>query len=245
MEAFAKELNLESARIARKACEEATAQTPGHPRFVAGALGPTNRTASLSPDVNDPGKRNTSFDELRSAYEEATEGLLEGGVDLLLVETIFDTLNAKAALFAMMLALTAPVVAQDYEAGLEAWLRDDYEAALLEFRPLADQGDTRAQTMLGMMYQFGMGVPKDHAEAVRWNRKAAEQGHASAQFNFGQMFADGVGVPQDYVLAHMWFNLAASQGSKVGRIERKLVADKMTPAQIAEAEKLAREWKPK
>ena len=101
MEAFAKELNIESARIARKACEDVTAQSPGRPRFVAGALGPTNRTASLSPDVNDPGKRNTSFDELRSAYEDAVEGLLEGGVDLLLVETIFDTLNAKAALFAI------------------------------------------------------------------------------------------------------------------------------------------------
>jgi 5-methyltetrahydrofolate--homocysteine methyltransferase len=101
MQAFARELNVESARIARLACDEVTAQTPDKPRFVAGALGPTNRTASISPDVNDPGKRNTSFDELRDAYREATEGLIEGGVDLLLVETVFDTLNAKAALFAI------------------------------------------------------------------------------------------------------------------------------------------------
>lgn len=101
LEAFARELNVESARIARAACDEATTAQPEKPRFVAGALGPTNRTASISPDVNDPAKRNTSFDELRDAYQEAVEGLIEGGVDMLLVETVFDTLNAKAALFAI------------------------------------------------------------------------------------------------------------------------------------------------
>lgn len=101
LEAFARELNLESARIAREACDTVTAEQPGKPRFVAGALGPTNRTASISPDVNDPAKRNTSFDELCTAYTDAVEGLIEGGVDLLLVETVFDTLNAKAALFAI------------------------------------------------------------------------------------------------------------------------------------------------
>lgn len=98
---YARELNLESARSARKVCDDVTALTPDKPRFVAGTLGPTNRTASISPDVNDPAKRNTSFDELRTAYFDAVEGLIEGGVDLLMVETIFDTLNAKAALFAI------------------------------------------------------------------------------------------------------------------------------------------------
>lgn len=101
LENYARELNLESARSARKVCDDVTAVTPDKPRFVAGTLGPTNRTASISPDVNDPAKRNTSFDELRTAYFEAVEGLIEGGVDLLMVETIFDTLNAKAALFAI------------------------------------------------------------------------------------------------------------------------------------------------
>jgi len=101
MGSIARELNIESARIARQACEETERQIPGRHCFVAGALGPTNRTASISPDVNDPGTRNTSFDELKLAYLEAVEGLLEGGVDLILVETIFDTLNAKAALFAI------------------------------------------------------------------------------------------------------------------------------------------------
>ena len=96
---IARELNVVAARIAREAVDAIS--TPEHPRYVAGALGPTPRTASISPDVNDPGARNTSFDELRAAYYEQASGLLEGGCDLFLVETIFDTLNAKAALFAL------------------------------------------------------------------------------------------------------------------------------------------------
>jgi len=101
MESLVGELNREAARLAREAADEFTARDPARPRFVAGILGPTNRTASLSPDVNNPGFRNISFDELVTAYTEAAQALIEGGVDLLLVETIFDTLNAKAALFAI------------------------------------------------------------------------------------------------------------------------------------------------
>ncbi len=96
---LAVEMNYESARIARAACDKFS--TPDKPRFVVGALGPTPKTASISPDVNDPGARNTSFEELRKAYYEQTEALVKGGSDVLLVETIFDTLNAKAALFAI------------------------------------------------------------------------------------------------------------------------------------------------
>src|SRR5919107_2523865 len=99
MEDLAYELNYEAARVAREAADNYTEKTPDKPRFVAGTLGPTNRTASLSPDVNNPGFRNVTFDELKEAYKEATRGLVEGGVDLLLIETIFDTLNAKAAIF--------------------------------------------------------------------------------------------------------------------------------------------------
>ncbi len=101
MEELAREMNVAGARLAREAADRGTGAEPDKPRFVAGALGPTNRTASISPDVNDPGYRNVSFDDLRAAYREAAEGLIEGGVDLLLVETVFDTLNAKAALFAI------------------------------------------------------------------------------------------------------------------------------------------------
>jgi len=99
MEGLAREMNVASARLARAACDKYS--TPDRPRFVAGALGPTPKTASISPDVNDPAARNVSFDELQAAYREQAEGLLEGGCDLFLVETIFDTLNAKAALFAL------------------------------------------------------------------------------------------------------------------------------------------------
>jgi 5-methyltetrahydrofolate--homocysteine methyltransferase len=99
MAEFAREMNLASARLARLACDRHS--TPDRPRFAAGALGPTPKTASISPDVNDPGARNVSFEELRASYYEQVEALVEGGVDVLLVETIFDTLNAKAALFAI------------------------------------------------------------------------------------------------------------------------------------------------
>ncbi|UZD23687.1 homocysteine S-methyltransferase family protein [Algoriphagus halophytocola] len=98
---FAYAINLESAKIAREITEEFTKKNPDQPRFVAGAIGPTNRTASLSPDVNDPGYRAITFDQLAEAYSEQVRGLLDGGSDILLVETIFDTLNAKAALYAI------------------------------------------------------------------------------------------------------------------------------------------------
>ncbi|MDD2865597.1 MAG: homocysteine S-methyltransferase family protein, partial [Methylococcales bacterium] len=99
MESLVYEINFAAAKIAREAAAEFS--TPEKPRFVAGVLGPTNRTASMSPDVNDPGFRNISFDELVIAYTEATKALIDGGADLILIETVFDTLNAKAAIFAV------------------------------------------------------------------------------------------------------------------------------------------------
>ncbi len=101
MESLSAEINLEAARLARQAADEWTAKTPGKPRFVAGVLGPTNRTCSISPDVNDPGFRNVTFDQLVEAYSESTRALIKGGSDLILIETIFDTLNAKACSFAV------------------------------------------------------------------------------------------------------------------------------------------------
>ena len=101
MEDLVYELNFASAKLARQAADEFTAKNPNKPRFVAGSMGPTNRTASMSPDVNDPGYRAVHFDELKEAYLEQIKGLMDGGADLLLVETVFDTLNAKAALFAI------------------------------------------------------------------------------------------------------------------------------------------------
>ncbi len=101
MEALVYELNVSAAKIAKEVAEEFTAKTPNKPRFVAGVIGPTNRTASMSPDVNDPGFRNISFDELFDTYSNAAKGLIDGGADIILIETVFDTLNAKAAIFAV------------------------------------------------------------------------------------------------------------------------------------------------
>ncbi len=107
LEALVRELNLEAARLAKAVAREWESKDPARPRFVAGVLGPTSRTASLSPDVNDPGYRAVSFDDLVTTYAEAVDALIEGGVDLVLVETVFDTLNAKAALFAIETAFEA------------------------------------------------------------------------------------------------------------------------------------------
>jgi 5-methyltetrahydrofolate--homocysteine methyltransferase len=101
LEKFVYDINFQSAKIAKEACVAYMNEFPGVNKYVAGSIGPTNRTASISPDVNDPGFRGITFDELVNAYEEQTKALLDGGVDILLVETVFDTLNAKAALFAI------------------------------------------------------------------------------------------------------------------------------------------------
>jgi len=115
MESLAYEINVEASKLARQAADVVTAETPDRPRFVAGAIGPTNRTASLSPDVNNPGFRNITFEDLVQAYGEQTCGLIEGGCDAILIETVFDTLNAKAAGFAVLEAfektgVTLPVM---------------------------------------------------------------------------------------------------------------------------------------
>ena len=126
-----------------------------------------------------------------------------------------------------------------------AYLRKDYATALRLLRPLAEEGNESAQHILGVIYGQGQGVPQDYVEAVKWYRKAAEQGNATAQLNLGANYAQGLGVPQDYVRAHMWFNLAAINGDEKAVKNRELAASMMAPEQIAEAQKLAREWKPK
>ena len=118
----------------------------------------------------------------------------------------------------------------------------DYVAAVSWYLKAAEQGNVVAQNNLGTMYATGEGVPKDYAAAAKWFRKAAEQGNAKAQNSLGAMYDEGKGIPQDYVQAHKWWNLAASQGHKNAIKGRDMVAKWMTPAQIAEAQKLAREW---
>ena len=141
----------------------------------------------------------------------------------------------------LALALLWPVVGlADYWEGWEAYQRGDFATAMREWRPLAEAGDAEAQGNLGIMYADGTGVPEDDAEAVRWYRKAAQQGVAEAQTRLGVMYANGEGVPEDSVQAYAWFNLAAVQDNKAAQDNKDVVRKKMTPAQIAEAEKLSR-----
>ena len=162
-------------------------------------------------------------------------------------------LALKAAIFGVVLAVALVFVMSvsgPYEDGLDAYHSGDYATALRLWRPLAEQGYAPAQNKLGFMHNKGRGVPQDFATAVKWLRLAAEQGHARAQYNLGFSYENGGGVPQDYVQALMWFSLAASRfppGKDHGRVvqDRDAVAVLMTPAQVAEAQRLAREWRPK
>ncbi len=130
-----------------------------------------------------------------------------------------------------------------YNFGLGA--QQDNGETVKSCRRAAEQGDIRAQYDLGFMYAKGHGVPQDYFEAAKWYCKAAEQGLADAQRDLGLMYFDGEGVPQDFVQAHMWLNLAAAQGDRKSQQVIDKVAEKMTPSQIAEAQRMAKEWKPK
>jgi TPR repeat protein len=159
---------------------------------------------------------------------------------------------SAALIIIISLLIAVPVFAGLIEDATEASKHGDYKTAYSLNKQLAEAGDAKAQFLLGAGYYSGEGVPQDYAEAMKWYRKAADQGHASAQYNLGILYAEGQGVPQDYVLAHMFFNLAvsrypASEQDKRKKVihNRDLAASKMTPAQIAEAQRLAREWKPK
>jgi TPR repeat protein len=125
--------------------------------------------------------------------------------------------------------------------GLDAYKNKNYATALRELKPLAEQGYADAQYNLGQMYRRGQGVQQADKTAVKWYRLSAEQGHAFAQTNLGVMYARGQGVIQDNVYAYMWGNLSASNGNEIGGKLRDMVARKMTPAQIADAQKLTRE----
>ncbi len=119
--------------------------------------------------------------------------------------------------------------------------QDDVEAVKW-YRLAAEQGAAEAQNSLGFMYDTGRGVQQDDVEAVKWYRLAAEQGNAAGRYSLGAMYANGRGVPQDYVKAHMWFNLAAAQGDTAASSKRDEIAKRMTPEQVAEAQRLSRDW---
>ena len=149
-----------------------------------------------------------------------------------------------AAVF-LCLLLATPASWAGFDEGVAAYRQGDYAAALREFRTPAEQGDADAQFNLGLMYRKGQGVAQDYALAMKWYRKAAEQGYASAQINLGFMYDKGQGVPQNYIEAHKWFNLAATKGNKAARKNRDNIEKRMTRGQLAEAQRLARSWKPR
>jgi hypothetical protein len=150
----------------------------------------------------------------------------------------------KQALATIVLLASAPAAAGPLQEAVAAYSKADYVTALRLWRPLADQGDVLAESYLGRMYFLGRGVPQDYAEAMKWYRLAADQGERRAQANLGLMYDKGLGVDKDHVRAHMWLNLAAAQGDKLsGKYRDAIARERMTPAQIAEAQKLAREWK--
>jgi TPR repeat protein len=144
-----------------------------------------------------------------------------------------------------------------FREGLEAYYALDYETALKEWAPAAEAGDRRAQYQIGVLFYRGDGVPRDYSEAAKWFRRAAERGDADAQFNLGLLYADGTGVPKDFVRAHMWFNLAAAsydayrgedwaiENRGWAARNRDWVAAQMSTAEIAKAERLARQWRTK
>lgn len=155
---------------------------------------------------------------------------------------ILRSMRGVRILASLVLLTVQGSVLGGFDEGVAAYDSGDYATALKEFRPLAEQGEASAQGSLGVMYAKGQGIPQDYKEAVKWYRRAAEQGDATAQNNLGKMYYDGKGVPPNYLQAHMWFNLAGAAGNDEAVKRRNMVAKKMTPAQIAEAQRLAREW---
>lgn len=139
----------------------------------------------------------------------------------------------------------APSSKADYDEGIQAIVNEDYAAALAEFEKLAESGDRAGQYWLGIMHDYGVGIPQDHVEAMKWYELAANQGSAGAKIQLGDIYFFGKGTPQDDIRAHMWYNLAAAQGVKfAGRI-RDRVSLRMGKGEITQAKNLARSWRPR
>ena len=139
---------------------------------------------------------------------------------------------------------TLATLSQDFDAGLRAYEKEDYAAALKEWRPLAEQGHPRAQFLLGLLYYDGKGVPQDYPEAANWFQQSADRGYARAQHNLGEMYATGQGVKRDYVQAYKWLNLCAAAGIDNCADHRDLIAKKLKSSQLEKAQRMSREWKP-
>jgi TPR repeat protein len=154
----------------------------------------------------------------------------------------------KLSLFPTLLTFTAltfavPALA-DFQTGLDAFQKGDYVGAAKEWRPLAEEGDAIAQFNLGLLYLDGHGVPQSPMEAANWFRRAAEQDYTQAQHNLGAMYGSGQGVKRDYVQAYKWLNICAAKGNSGCVTQRDLIAKKLKPGQVAEAQRLATDFKP-
>jgi TPR repeat protein len=167
-------------------------------------------------------------------------------------------LTRVLAIIAIAVMLAGPATAGAFEDATAAFDRGDYDeamhlwnsaveqGALRRWMPLAQKGQAAAEFAAGLMYEKGEGVARDYVEAAKWYRRAADQGYAIGQFALGALYDNGLGgVPQDFTLAYMWYNLAAAQGVARAVHNRNELFALMTPDQIAEAQRLAREWKPK
>jgi uncharacterized protein len=152
-------------------------------------------------------------------------------------------LRFSVALVLSIVCFTVPAWA-DFQAGMDAYNRGDFTTALREWQPLAERGDARAQFSFGLLYENGDGVTRDYTKARQWYEKAAAQGDAKAQLYLGLQSSFGQGGPMDLVQAYKWYSLAAGNGNAYAPGYRDDLAKQMTPAQIAEAQKRTREWKP-
>jgi uncharacterized protein len=154
-------------------------------------------------------------------------------------------MRSFSAFLVLLLTIAALPIVADFGSGLTAYQKGDYATALKEWRPLAEQGDPAVQYNLGLMYVDGHGVPQDYFEAIRWFRRAADQDYAQAQHNLGAMYGAGQGVKRDYVQAYKWLNLCAAKGNSGCISQRDLVAKKLKPSQLAEAQRLSGQFTPK
>ena len=154
-------------------------------------------------------------------------------------------MRSSSAFLVLTLAITVNATGADFAVGLAAYQQGDFVKAAKEWRDLADQGDSSAQFNLGLLYYDGKGVPQDYTEAANWFRRAAEQDYEKAEHNLGAMYGSGKGVKRDYIQAYKWLNICAGKGDTGCASQRDLIAKKLKPAQVTQAQRLSTEFAPK
>ena len=151
-------------------------------------------------------------------------------------------MNRLIPVFLMLIFMSVSVYADDFQDGVKAFKREDYKTAFEKWRPLAEHGNSKAEYNIGAMYDYGLWIKQDYKQAFKWFSLSAEQGHAKAGYKLGLMYEEGRGTDLEFIKAYMWYRIAEVGGENRGSMNRDAIEKKMTPAQIAEAQKLAREW---